>query len=1097
MYPKGKWLVSVICLVFLVGIPVYNLVANAQSEGEYQVDLKGYYTKDVFSSKEKPNEATCFPALPAEELPESGKTWMYRGISFKMPEVSGLKKNAVLVDGITIKVPRRVYTEIYLLGIPLGTPNKGEITIVYINGSKEKIEFGVTNWWKSGEEGQFGEKQAVAFTHHNNRGKAHTNGAPHPLWFHSFTLKNPDKKAVKAIVFPDTRKPKSYHAYLLIAMTLICSQEGEATEQETSPMEEEAIAVEEVSPVDEETIARKEISVVKIVGKAPVINGRLDDPAWKKAAELTGFSLLDTGEPALNQTKVLVLCNEVNLYVSFYCHDPQIKKIVAEVREGRDGPLWKDDCVELFLDPLNDGSTYYHFIVNSLGLQYDGRCLAGEKTENGKWDGVWEAKTAKEKDYWTVEMAIPFATLGLAEGKVKNEWGGNFCREFQHHTLITHAASPADLPQELSSLFPATGGFCNPDQFGLLKGLKVNFSSYFYTMDALSLGEGVIGTSILKAEVKNDAGSEDELVLRLNILTPEGKTLSEQKAVTLQKGKSAEVDLNYTLKDKGEHLLQLLLESNRGFLHSAQLYKVEVPSLLDLFLLGSSQTFEDFVKTKVIINTKMEELVDKQLEVLLSNADDESFVSTKIQKLISRKNQVSFDISSIPLGSYVLEAHLVGTGGKLLGSSRVPFEKISPEKANRVTLDENYYLKVNGKSLFPFGFYNIDIKELYADRGDLQSLEKRIKILKDAGVTVVRLHWVHFHKAAFAQATLDFMHKQGLKVIVNEPSNSLDYHTVYGELHETVLNPELPEYENFKVDSLAEGVRRFRDHPALLAWYVSDEAVARAGYHPELEQLKPDNLKRLINIVRQEDPYHPIMITENLSLAAGEWALKPYLEAFENVDICTIDKYWPAWFPKGTPRAALISILADFIDAYRKWFNNEKAMWTIYQFHYSGKLDEPDPNKAMPTPAEMRCQVYLNIVHNGGGILYWQRNEHKLEEIIEKHPEEWKTFSACGNQIKELTPVICSTPLEDKFAFESEDEGYIHATMREFGKKRYLFVVNAKEEPVTAKFTVKGVSYEGPIKILFEEGQPVSFQNNSFSDQFEKYQAKVYEIPCT
>lgn len=152
-----------------------------------------------------------------------------------------------------------------------------------------------------------------------------------------------------------------------------------------------------------------------------VLDGKLDDPAWKGAAEATPFVLTTGKGPAIKQTTAYLLHDDQALYVAFECLEPKMAGLVARCLE-RDGSVFSDDCVELFLDTNRDRQTYFHFAVNPLGTQSD------EEGMDRTWDARWQAAAGREKDRWVVEMRIPFSELKLGEA-VPFAWGINFNRE--------------------------------------------------------------------------------------------------------------------------------------------------------------------------------------------------------------------------------------------------------------------------------------------------------------------------------------------------------------------------------------------------------------------------------------------------------------------------------------------------------------------------------------------------------------------------------------------------------------------------------------------------------------------------------------------
>ncbi len=58
--------------------------------------------------------------------------------------------------------------------------------------------------------------------------------------------------------------------------------------------------------------------------------------------------------------------------------------------------------------------------------------------------------------------------------------------------------------------------------------------------------------------------------------------------------------------------------------------------------------------------------------------------------------------------------------------------------------------------------------------------------------------------------------------------------------------------EEQKRERLMAEISAFRDHPALLAWYISDE--------PTGNKISPEQLENIYRIVKEADPWHPVSI---------------------------------------------------------------------------------------------------------------------------------------------------------------------------------------------------------------------------------------------
>ena len=145
-----------------------------------------------------------------------------------------------------------------------------------------------------------------------------------------------------------------------------------------------------------------------------VVDGRLDEPAWRQAPAASAFHFNWWTGGEKEQTIAKLLWDDENLYVGFYCHD---KHIAAEVVE-RHGPVSLDDSVEVFLSP-NPGKihNYYGFEMNVIGTMLNFiRADWYKGPFNWEPDGVRLRTSfsglrvkddAADDDHWILEVAIP------------------------------------------------------------------------------------------------------------------------------------------------------------------------------------------------------------------------------------------------------------------------------------------------------------------------------------------------------------------------------------------------------------------------------------------------------------------------------------------------------------------------------------------------------------------------------------------------------------------------------------------------------------------------------------------------------------------
>jgi len=138
--------------------------------------------------------------------------------------------------------------------------------------------------------------------------------------------------------------------------------------------------------------------------KAPTIDGQIDDAAWQAATKIDRFS---RGRPA---TEARICFDGKALYIAVVCTELPGREPVGQER-ARDGKAWSDDCIEIWLDPVpNDGESY-QFAVNIAGSIYDSKIRGGGAQTGHNPD--WSQAVYREQDRWTLELAIPYAALGL------------------------------------------------------------------------------------------------------------------------------------------------------------------------------------------------------------------------------------------------------------------------------------------------------------------------------------------------------------------------------------------------------------------------------------------------------------------------------------------------------------------------------------------------------------------------------------------------------------------------------------------------------------------------------------------------------------
>ena len=158
-----------------------------------------------------------------------------------------------------------------------------------------------------------------------------------------------------------------------------------------------------------------------------VIDGRMEEAEWRAAEPVHMMGNV--------RAEVRGLYDDEHVYFFYTCEEPRVDQMkVGPV--GRDGPAFRQDCIELFLDPASASfsRTYFHFIASPVAdALYDE--AIGLKAGNDR-DTSYDAasfrygfQVAEEEECWTIECRVAFEDLNAAPPRAGDTWMGNHGRE--------------------------------------------------------------------------------------------------------------------------------------------------------------------------------------------------------------------------------------------------------------------------------------------------------------------------------------------------------------------------------------------------------------------------------------------------------------------------------------------------------------------------------------------------------------------------------------------------------------------------------------------------------------------------------------------
>ena len=170
-----------------------------------------------------------------------------------------------------------------------------------------------------------------------------------------------------------------------------------------------------------------------------VIDGEANDAAWEKAPIVTLQPHWEDQTGAKQKTEARLLWDDRFLYVFYACEDSDIVALFT----NRDDPTYRDDAVEIFINPRpSQEVTYYGLEMNAGAVLYDYvAVMPGVFYKRFQMQGIQLAVHIRgtrnirgnQDEGWNLEVAIPFENFDILSPKPKagdrwraqlNRWDG-------------------------------------------------------------------------------------------------------------------------------------------------------------------------------------------------------------------------------------------------------------------------------------------------------------------------------------------------------------------------------------------------------------------------------------------------------------------------------------------------------------------------------------------------------------------------------------------------------------------------------------------------------------------------------------------------
>ncbi|WP_420315933.1 DUF5916 domain-containing protein [Ekhidna sp.] len=141
------------------------------------------------------------------------------------------------------------------------------------------------------------------------------------------------------------------------------------------------------------------------------LDGRLDERIWQILPKAGGFyqTFPSDDKPALDSTQFMITYTDKAIIIGVICYDYLDGDYISTTRR-RDFGWSNNDNVAIYIDPYNDKTNGFSFQVTPNNVQREGLVLLGGDVRDD-WDNKWFSAVYQEKDFWSVEISIPFKTI--------------------------------------------------------------------------------------------------------------------------------------------------------------------------------------------------------------------------------------------------------------------------------------------------------------------------------------------------------------------------------------------------------------------------------------------------------------------------------------------------------------------------------------------------------------------------------------------------------------------------------------------------------------------------------------------------------------
>jgi hypothetical protein len=244
------------------------------------------------------------------------------------------------------------------------------------------------------------------------------------------------------------------------------------------------------------------------------------------------------------------------------------------------------------------------------------------------------------------------------------------------------------------------------------------------------------------------------------------------------------------------------------------------------------------------------------------------------------------------------------------------------------------------------------------------------------------------------------------------------------------------------------------------------------------------------------DPSRPVLLNLGQGVAWDRWHgrgvrtnhLEDYPEYVRGCDIASFDIY-PVTHthPEVSGR---LEYVAKGVERLAAWAGGERYVWNCIE---CTRINHPTQK---PTPQQVRCEVWMSIVHGSKGLIYfvheWQPTFN--ESALLHDPTMLEAVARINRRIGALASVLNSPTVSGRIAVASQNANVpVAVMMKEYRGAVYVFAVCMRNESTRTEFVVQGQAGAQTVTVL-DEDRTLKSHRGAFADDFKPWDVHLYRI---